>query len=132
MSEPHALDLCQQRIARAAQRIPALARQLEIIAAEIQQLQAAGMYDQVPTESWETRNGGQTRYLRLVFPTDGTGRKKSYVGNDPLKIEEARAMVDRRKTYDRLAAEQRRITARIGSATAQLFRVLEYLGDTDL
>ncbi len=131
MSEPHALALCLQRIARAAQRIPALARQLNIIATEIQQLQAAGMYDQVPTESWETRNGGQTRYLRLVFPTDGAGRTKIYIGNDPLKIEEARAMIDRRKTYDRWAAEQRRIAARVASAAAMLTRVLERLGDTD-
>ncbi len=72
-----------------------------------ERLEEAGMYPGIPTESWQSRNGSETEYLRLIFPR-GTpdipagsgGRKRLYIGCDPAKIEEARRMVANREQWE--------------------------------
>jgi len=89
--------------------------------AEIASLEAAGMYEAIPAESWETRNGGG-RYLRLVFPTDRkTGqRRKLYVGAYPSAIAEARAKVERRKRWEELTRNLARLAHALSMAEREL------------
>ncbi|HEX8833970.1 MAG TPA: hypothetical protein VF719_07200 [Abditibacteriaceae bacterium] len=82
------------------------------IRASMQKLEAAGMYPSVPNESWQKRERGQTDYLYMTFRKDATGRflgpqgmRKVYVGADPEKIAQARAMAQRRRDYDQLQAD---------------------------
>lgn len=84
---------------------------LEIGLAEMRErrerLEVAGMYPAVPTESWETRNGSETKYLRMVFGRDrpaGWSRKK-YVGCKPEAILEARRLASNREKWKRLDRE---------------------------
>jgi len=78
--------------------------------AELADLEAQGVDEAVPAESWETRNGGG-KYLRLVFPTDRkTGqRRKVYVGAYPSAIAEARARVERRRRWEELTRNLARL-----------------------
>ena len=79
-------------------------------------LEAAGMYPAVPTESWEARNGGEARYLRMVFPMGALEEgRKIYVGCDPLRIEEAQCMATRRVRWERLEVERGRLEQALGS-----------------
>jgi hypothetical protein len=82
-------------------------------------LEAAGMYDEVPAESWETRNGGG-RYLRLVFPQHEGARRKVYVGSYPSAIAEARGRVERRKRYEELSRNLARLAHAQGVAEREL------------
>ena len=76
--------------------------------AEIASLEAAGMYESIPAESWESRNGGG-RYLRLVFPQHDGQRRKLYIGADPAAIAEARARVERRQRWEELTRNLARL-----------------------
>jgi len=87
--------------------------------AEIAQLEAAGMFDEVPAESWEKRNGGG-RYLRLIFPQHDGQRRKVYVGSYPSAIAEARAKVERRKRYEELSRNLARLAHAQGVAEREL------------
>jgi len=89
--------------------------------AELADLEAAGMYEAIPAESWETRNGGG-KYLRLVFPTDRqTGqRRKLYIGAYPSAIAEARAKVERRKRWEELTRNLARLDHAQGVAEREL------------
>lgn len=68
-----------------------------------------GMYDAVPTESWQDR-GGPGRYLYHYFPQDRTGasylgpdgKKKLYIGVEPARIKEARRLAHNRRRYNTL------------------------------
>jgi hypothetical protein len=79
-------------------------------------LQQEGMYDAVPTESWQDR-GGAGQYLYHYFPMDRLGsgylgpdgKKKHYVGSDPARIAEARRLADNRRRYEDLAAAADRL-----------------------
>lgn len=79
-------------------------------------LQQEGMYDAVPTESWQDR-GGDGRYLYHYFPVarhgpgylGPDGKKKHYVGSDPARIAEARRLADNRRRYEDLAAAADRL-----------------------
>jgi len=99
-------------------------REIEV---EVARLEKLGVYDAVPSESWESRNGGEKRYLRLVFPVDGAGRAKEYVGADPDKVEDAREKTRRTRMLLGLEAEARRIGARAILARATLLKVLKNL-----
>jgi hypothetical protein len=77
---------------------------------EIEKLQEAGVFDQIPSESWETRNGGETKYLRLVFPTNNGRRRRVYVGCDPAKIARASEKIGRTHRLRDLQAEERRLS----------------------
>jgi len=97
-----ALDLTQG----IADRLRFLQAQTEIAANAIAVLEAAGVYEDEPSPSWENR-AGKGRYLRLVFPTNGSARRKEYIGADPDKIAAALAKVkrtaDARRVRNRLA-----------------------------
>jgi hypothetical protein len=75
----------------------------------MRELEEDGMYDAVPTESWETRRGGDYEYLYMIFPKiDGlyTGpgyRRKLYVGCKDERIDEARRLKRNRAEYETLA-----------------------------
>lgn len=84
---------------------------LSIMQEELERLERVGMFDAIPTESWQARNGGDKKYLYLLFPQehDGTfrsptGKKKVYVGCKTQKIADARVQVARRRRYDDLHA----------------------------
>jgi len=87
--------------------------------AEIASLEAAGMYEAIPAESWETRNGGG-RYLRLVFPQHDGQRRKLYIGAYPSAIAEARAKVERRKRWEELTRNLARLDHAQGVAEREL------------
>lgn len=97
-----------------------IATHLDEIASEIAHLEADGVFDQVPSESWETRNGGDTRYLRLVFPSTRGKRHKEYIGCNPVKIAAAQAKIERSERRKRLQIEQRRLHQRLGRARGDL------------
>lgn len=75
-----------------------------------------GMYDAVPTESWQDR-GGDGRYLYHYFRWDSRrerylgpeGKKKVYVGSDPERIADARRLATNRRTHDRLVAAEQKL-----------------------
>lgn len=92
------------------------AAQMHLIAirAEMQRLEADGMYDSVPTESWQTRNGVDNQYLYHLFGMDRDGgytgpdgKRKVYVGCRPERIAQARALANNRRRYDELARAAR-------------------------
>ena len=89
--------------------------------AEMATLEDQGIDEAIPTESWETRNGGG-KYLRLVYPTDRqTGqRRKVYVGADPAAIETARARVDRRRRWETLSANLAQLDRVLAETERQL------------
>lgn len=82
---------------------------LALVCQEMVRLEGAGMYPSVPHEQWQTRNGGEARYLYMLFRAgrDGEylgpdGKRKVYVGCDQDKITEARRLKKNRLVYDRL------------------------------
>ena len=75
-----------------------------------------GMYTfaEPPLELWESRNGGEAKYLRLRFhetpahpphidiprPFDGpNGQRQIYIGADPARIAEARRLIANRAAW---------------------------------
>jgi hypothetical protein len=110
-----------------ADRFTALARLRAALQAEIAELEAAGMYDEVPAESWENRNGGG-KYLRLIFPQHDGTRRKVYVGAYPSAIAEARAKIARRQRYEELTRNLARLDLVIGQAERKLAEVARDLG----
>jgi hypothetical protein len=97
------------------------------IEAETTNLTAAGVFDAIPSESWESRNGGENCYLRLVFPTERGRRRRLYVGVDPRKIEAARAKIERTKRLIELDTERQRITRYTRRAKGKLQQALRSL-----
>jgi len=89
---------------------------------EIAQLEAAGMYDAAPAESWETRNG-QGKYLRLIFPQHDGTRRKTYIGSYPSAIAEARAKIARRQRWEELTRNLDQVGQAIGRAERELASV---------
>jgi len=87
--------------------------------AEIASLEAAGMYEAIPAESWENRNGGG-RYLRLVFPQHDGQRRKVYIGAYPSAIAEARAKIERRKRWEELTCNLARLAHTLNVAEREL------------
>jgi hypothetical protein len=102
-----------------ADHFTALARLRAVLQAEIAELEAAGMYDAAPAESWETRNG-QGKYLRLIFPQHNGTRRKVYVGAYPSAIAEARAKIARRQRYEELTRNLDRLAHAQGVAEREL------------
>ena len=89
-------------------------------------LEAAGMYPAVPTESWEARNGGEARYLRMVFPMGALKKgRKLYVGADPARIAAARNKAERRARWETLEWERGRLERALMAVWAGLDRVAE-------
>ena len=69
---------------------------------EIARLEKEGIFDPIPTTSWETR-GGKGRYLRLIFPTRPDGqRQRVYVGANARKIQAALDKIARSRRHEQL------------------------------
>lgn len=89
---------------------------------EMGRLEADGMYPAIPTgEVWEKGK----RYLRLTFPC-GTllgGRRKLYVGCDPVKIQEARKKAANRRRWEELDDEIERLERYLWMTRGNLERV---------
>ena len=65
---------------------------------EIRQLNRAGVLFATISHKRQTtrKDGGQRLYARLLYPSDGTGRRKSeYLGTDEKKIQNAEARIER-------------------------------------
>lgn len=115
-------DLTQQlaAIETNAARIVEIARaaytEIILLQQRLDEIAAAGMYTfaEPPLELWESRNGGEAKYLRLRFhetparcpyidvptPYDGpNGQRQIYIGADTERIIEARARVARRNQW---------------------------------
>lgn len=101
-------------------KIIALDQRIATIDQEMEALVKQGVFDQIPSKSWETRNGGDTKYLRLIFPTVNHKRRKQYVGCDPIKIEAAQAQIERTGHGNRLQAERRQLHQHLRRARGDL------------
>lgn len=96
------------------EQVARLERALSAIQRDMAELEVAGMYAAVPTESWESRSNtdhGEARYLRMLFPNGVLpgGRRKLYVGCDPAKIRKARKLAGNRRRWEALEAERQRL-----------------------
>ena len=60
-------------------------------------LTAAGIYDSIPTASYEKRRENGSKALRLVFPTQHGERIREYIGTDPDARAAALAQIERTK-----------------------------------
>ena len=60
-------------------------------------LTAAGIYDSIPTASYEKRRENGSRALRLIFPTQHGTRQREYIGTDPDARAAALAQIERTK-----------------------------------
>jgi hypothetical protein len=75
------------------------------------------MYDGIPTESWQSRNDSEPRYLYMYFRAcrDGRGyegpdgKRKQYVGVDPARQAEARRLASNRKRWEHLDDAARKL-----------------------
>ena len=123
---------CEMLVETIGVRLQEKRRRLGEIGVQIAELEEQGVYDSIPSESFEARNGGEKRYLRLVFPTGGRGRRKVYIGADSAAIEAAREKVKRTKLLLAIQAEQRRIDARVVRSRASLREVEQRLGGGSL
>jgi len=118
---------CEQLVIDIGKKLVKKSDRLEWIGSRIVELQGEGVYDAIPAESWEGRNGGGKVYLRLVFPADAEGRRKEYVGADPDRVAAARENIARTRLLEALQAEERRIESRAVLAKAILQRALKHL-----
>ncbi len=89
---------------------------LEVVCTDMVRLEQAGMYPSVPHEQWQGRDGGDAKYLYMLFRQgrDGQyegpeGKRKLYVGCDPERITEARRLAKNRKRYQHLATLSRHL-----------------------
>ena len=94
---------------------------------QIALLEERGIYDAIPTESWQDR-GGKGRYLYLYFPQrrDGDGylgpgrRRKLYIGASPARIAAARRRVQRTRDHRQLNREAERLHTWLRRRAAEL------------
>ena len=103
-------------------QIITLDQRIAAIDQEMEALVKQGVFDQIPSMSWESRNGSKKMYLRLVFPTRGGKRRKEYVGCDPVKIAAAQAKIERSKQENRLQIERRQLQQHLRRARGSLIR----------
>jgi hypothetical protein len=103
-----------------------------LVAIKLEQarLEERGMYPAVPSESWESRNGGEARYLRMVFPMGSleNGGRKLYVGADPARIRAAQDKATRRLRWERLEVERGRLERMLRSLRLDLERDAQRAG----
>lgn len=91
------------------EQLQAAIEHLEVICQEMVRLEQAEMYPSVPHEQWQARDGGEAKYLYMLFhqSRDGQyegpeGKRKLYVGCDPERIKEARRLAKNRRRYNQL------------------------------
>lgn len=118
---------CEALVSQIEERLRTTTDWLAEINAELTHLKEQGVYDAIPSMSWEARNGGRKKYLRLVFPTEHGRRRREYIGSHPEKIEAAKETIARTKRATKLEAERRRITNHAHRAWTQLRLALSAL-----
>lgn len=111
--------------------------ELLLLHGRLDDIARAGMYTfaEAPLEIWESRNGGEAKYLRLRFhetpvhcryvdvptPYDGpNGQRQIYIGADENRIAEARTLVARRLQWLDLQTDIARHEATIARIHRQL------------
>jgi hypothetical protein len=115
----------------------AAARHLAAIRAEMANIEAAGMYDGIPTESWQSRNDSEPRYLYMYFRAcrDGRGyegpdgKRKKYVGVDPARQAEARRLADNRRRWEHLDDVANRLEKWLNKRRWDLDRIAMFIDD---
>lgn len=91
----------------------------------IAQLTASGCID--ATEYWRDQ-----KYLYLLYPMRGGLRKKKYIGNHPLRVEEARQKLQNYKNRLSLIATQENVQAEIDLIELNSIELLKRCGRNDL
>jgi hypothetical protein len=111
---------CEELIAQVQTTLMQVRDRLAAIDVDISKLQEQGVFDDIPTESWEGRSGGDNRYLRLVFPAKDGRRRRVYIGSTPNNIKAARDKIQRTEWLRDLQAEQSTTTNHLRRAKARL------------
>lgn len=107
-----------------AQELERLEGNLIDLQQECQQLEQAGMYPAIPTESWEKREGGKSKYLRMVFPHRTPGmRRKVYIGCKPDAIAEARRLAANRQRWEELDRAKTTLERFLSTMRGELGRI---------
>jgi hypothetical protein len=100
-------------------------------------LKAAGMYPSVPTEQWQSRNGGEANYLYMLFRWDNLqggysgpqGKQKIYVGNKPERIEEARRLARNRRRWEELERARGQLSRWLARIESEVHDLASQAGD---
>jgi hypothetical protein len=110
--------------------IEALEAEITQVAASMDVLKRAGLI--YATEHWRKgakgADKGKEKYFYLLYPhKNGEPRRRDYVGCDAVKIEEARAGIERASQYDRLATQYAAMENRIHRVAQALHEAQRYL-----
>lgn len=105
-------------------------KHLKAVHAAMDALKSEGMYNGVPTESWDSKTkDGEKTYLDMVFRSDGrgfqgpNGVRKLAIGRDADKIAAARGMVERRQRFNELESVATRLESWIRSKHEEILRL---------
>jgi hypothetical protein len=109
----------------AAMRLPDLISSFDVttndLNHQLMELKSQGLI--YATEHWK-----DGKYMTLLYPIKpGQPRQRKYVGNDPAKVKEARAQIQRAKEYDAIAQRVQRIDGMLAEALRQLASVTQTL-----
>lgn len=94
-------------------------------------LEEAGMYPAVPTEQWQSRNGGEPIYLYMMFHFDHRqggytgpdGKQKVYVGCKEKRIDEARRLARNRRRWEQLQRTRQQLGAWLVDVESEVKRL---------
>ncbi len=95
------------KLSKMSTQLPDLIASLDAATTDLAQrmaeLKAQGLI--YATEHWKDQ-----KYMTLLYPIQaGQPRKRVYVGKDPVKVEDAKAKIQRAKDYEALAAKAKRL-----------------------
>lgn len=99
-------------------------------------IKEAGMFDSLPHFQYQARDGSEEKkYLYLIFRQSDSGayhgpdgKRKVYIGADPLKIAEARRLAHNYDLYQSLRAKEIELSHWIGYKKLELKRLEESVG----
>lgn len=124
----------EQLLQTIAANLETAQKHLDDIHQEIEHLAVIGMYPSLPTEQWQNR-GGAGQYLYMLFRQDRNGqytgpdgKRKLYVGADPVKIAEARRLAKNRRRYEELCEAARQVEQWLKSQEYQIERLAKDSG----
>ena len=118
---------CQEELNTISATLQQVDQRLTQVIKEMTSLQKDGIFDQIPKEIWEPRNGSEAKYLRLVFPTRNNKRIKTYIGCDPNKIADAQAKIERTKQHKALVHQKSSIERRLQNTNHNLSAASRHL-----
>lgn len=107
----------------------------QVIEAEMQDLEKAGLCEATLQAEWRKAEKGEPRgpYYRLVYPTDERGhRRRVYAGNKPERVTAAKVAIGRYRRHGELRRELHRLDRDIDFIRLKLGQVRELLGLRDL